>query len=144
MKTIVIILIVAIAVAVLALIGCRPRSPEDMLNRIFKDISNKLNLSEAQTTQLFSIRDEIIEKGREMERDREKMHEELSRLILSDRIDVNEVKAEAKKKHDKMGAFIDFSIDRLAEFHATLTPEQKKSLVELMNKHKRRMKHWHH
>ena len=65
------------------------------------------------------------------------MQLELSKLILSERINVAEVKVEAKKKHDKMATLIDHAIDRLAEFHGTLTPEQKKSLVDLMAKYKK-------
>jgi len=142
MKTI-IILIVAIAGAAFILGGCRPKSPEHIMNRVFKDITNKLNLSESQKTQLLSIKNELLEKGREMHEDRENIHKEISELILSDRIDPEEVKAKGKKKHAKMEELLDLTVDRLAEFHATLSPEQKRSLVELMEKHhKRRMKHF--
>lgn len=144
MKTIGIIAISAISVAAMLVTGCKPREPrgpEHMVKRIFNEISDELNLTEAQTTQLLSIRDELIEKGREMHEDREKMHEKLSQQILSDRIDANKVKVEARKKHARFGDLIELTIDRLAEFHATLTPEQKEGLVDLMEKHKKRMKH---
>ena len=142
MKIIGIVLLIAVALA-LPLLGCRPRSPEHMIDRVFKDISKTLNLSEAQTARLLSARDEIKEKGREMHEERKKMHQDLSRLILSESIDVNEVKAVAKEKHDKMGDFMDLHIDRFAEFHADLTPEQKKLLAGLFDKHTRRMKRMH-
>lgn len=143
MKTI-IILIVLIAGAGLLIAGCKPKSPEHMMNRMFKDMSRDLNLTEKQKTQLLSIKDELLEKGREMHKDRDKMHEEMIRLIMSDRIDPNEVKAEAKKKHARMEDLFNLTIDRLAEFHATLSQEQKERLVKLMEKHrKRRMPPWH-
>ena len=88
MKIIGIVLLIAVALA-LPLLGCRPRSPEHMIDRVFKDISKTLNLSEAQTARLLSARDEIKEKGREMHEERKKMHQDLSRLILSESIDVN-------------------------------------------------------
>jgi Spy/CpxP family protein refolding chaperone len=143
MKKIGIIVISAISVAALLFTGCKPREPRGpghMVKRIFDEISDELNLTESQTTQLLSIRDELIEKGREMHKDREKMHEKLSQLILSDSIDPNKVKAEARKKHARFGDLIELTIDRLAEFHATLTPEQKESLVGLMEEHKKKMK----
>ena len=137
MKTIVIVIIVVIVVAGVGLIYFRPPSPERMVERIFNDISDKLNLNNAQKTLLSSIREEVIKNARERHEDFEKMQLELSKLILSERINVAEVKVEAKKKHDKMATLIDHAIDRLAEFHGTLTPEQKKSLVDLMAKYKK-------
>ena len=143
MKTIGVVLIIVVAVAVLFLLGARKRSPEHLIKRVFNNISNKLDLNDAQTTLLLSARDEIIEKGREMHEERERMHKDLSRLILSDRIDVDEVKAEAKKKHDKMEDFFNVGIEKFAEFHSTLTPEQKKSLAEMLEKHTQKMKRIH-
>jgi Spy/CpxP family protein refolding chaperone len=142
MKTLVIAIIVVIVFAGVGLIYFRPPSPEQMLEKIFNDISDKLNLNSAQKLLLSSIRDEVIKNGRERHEDFERMQLELSKLILSDRINLDEVKAEAKKKHDKMANLIDHAIARLVEFHATLTPEQKKGLVELMAKHKKIMPPW--
>ncbi len=76
MKTIIIVSVVAIVGAALLLAGCKPpRSPEQGVERFFEEISDKLDLSEAQTTQLLSIKDELFEKGREMHKDRERMHD---------------------------------------------------------------------
>lgn len=142
MKTIAIIIIVVAALAA-PLLVCRPRDPRHVVDRIFKDISNKLDLTEAQTSQLNGIRDEIHQKAREMRQDREKMHREFSRLILSDSIDSAALKADAKEKHARIGESIDSGIERLAEFHATLTPEQKNNLAALLEVHGRRIKRWH-
>jgi Spy/CpxP family protein refolding chaperone len=142
MKTF-IVLVVAIVGAAFLLAGCKPKSPEQAMNRIFKDLSRELNLSEVQKTQLLGIKEELMEKGREMHEEKEKMHEDMTRLVLSDRIDPDEVKSEAKKKHAGMEEVFNHAVDRLAEFHSTLSPEQKTQLVKLMDKHKKRRPPWH-
>jgi Spy/CpxP family protein refolding chaperone len=145
MKTFGIIAVIATALAAPFIIGCKPpRNPEHMVEQIFKDISDELNLTEAQKTLLFSIRDEFIEQGRKRHEEQERMHEDLSQLIMSDKIDTDEVKARIKGKHAEFENMIDLAVDRLAEFHDTLTPEQKERLVELMEKHRKKgMKPWH-
>jgi Spy/CpxP family protein refolding chaperone len=145
MKTLGIVTLIATFLAAPFLIGCKPpRNPERMVERIFNDISEELNLTEDQKTLLFSIRDDFIEQGRKRHEDRERMHKDLSQLIMSDKIDTHEVKARIKEKHAEFENMIDLAVDRLAEFHDTLTPEQKERLVELMEKHhKRGMKPWH-
>jgi len=145
MKTFGIITVIASALAAPFLIGCKPpRHPEDMVEQIFKDISDELNLTEAQKTLLSSIRDEFIEQGRKRQEEQERMHQDLSRLIMSDRIDTDEVKARIKEKHAEFENMIDLAVDRLAEFHDTLTPDQKEQLVKLMEKHRNKcMKRWH-
>ena len=140
MKKLGIVTVIALAIAALFITGCKPKSPEQRIGKIFEEISEELDLSEVQKTQLLGIKDEIIEKGREMREKRKEMHEDLYKLILSDRIDTDEVKAKAKEKHAGMKDFFNLTLDRVAEFHATLTPEQKERLVDLMKKHEKKMR----
>ncbi len=145
MSKIIITGLVVIAAAGLFLLGCKGMSHEQRADHIVKEVSSKLNLNDSQKTQLSSIKNELMRKGLEMRAEHERVHKDISAQIMSDRIDVDEVKTLIKKKHARFEDLIDTAVDRLAEFHATLTPEQKEQLVAWMETHRqRKLKHWHH
>jgi Spy/CpxP family protein refolding chaperone len=96
-------------------------------------------LNESQQVQLDQIKDELVEKGIQMHADRAAMHAELAAQLRSEEIDQGRIKAMVTERRVKMEELIDLGIERLAEFHKTLTPEQREKLVAKLESFKK----WH-
>jgi Spy/CpxP family protein refolding chaperone len=94
---------------------------------------------ESQQAHLGQIKDELLEKGMQMRADKAAMHSELVVQLRSEAIDPDRLKAMVTEHRVKMEALIDLGIERLAEFHKTLTPEQREKLVAKLESFKK----WH-
>jgi Spy/CpxP family protein refolding chaperone len=67
------------------------------------------------------------------------MHSELITQLRSEEIDQGRLKAMVTDHKNIMEELIDIGIVRLAEFHKTLTPEQREKLVAKLESFKK----WH-
>jgi len=99
-----------------------------------------LDLNESQQAQLDQIKDELMAKAKGMHADKESLHEELVTQLRSEEIDQVRVKAVVAEHREKMDEIIDLVVVRLAEFHKTLTAEQKEKLIAKIETFKK----WHH
>ncbi len=97
--------------ATLLFTGCHHRSPEEFSEKVVQMLSEKLSLDQGQKDQLRAISTELLAKARELRQNRETIH----------------------AKRADMDSLIDLAIDRFAEFHATLTPEQRTRLSTLVD-----------
>jgi len=120
--------------------GCRRHSYGHKAEFIVDYISETLDLNESQQTQLDQIKDELIAKAQGMHADRESMREELVAQLRSEEIDQERVKTLVAEHRAKMDEIVDLIVVRLAEFHKTLTPEQKEKLIAKIETFKK----WHH
>ena len=120
--------------------GCRRHSHGHKAEFMVDYISETLDLNESQQTQLEQIKDEVMTKARQMHADKESMHEELVAQLRSEEIDQVRVKAVIAERRAHMDEIIDLVVVRLAEFHKTLTPEQKEKLIAKIETFKK----WHH
>ena len=102
-------------------------------------VSETLDLSESQRAHLDLIKEEMLEKAMEMRADKKTMHTELVAQLKSEKIDKDSLKAMVNDHKIKMEALIDLGIERLAEFHETLTHEQREKLVAKVESFKK----WH-
>jgi Spy/CpxP family protein refolding chaperone len=109
--------------------GCRSHSHEGKAEFMIDYVAETLDLTNEQRVQLDGIKDEFIAKAKEMHAQKEAMHAafmaelskaELSRENLNDLID---------QKRTQMDEFINLAMDRLVEFHKTLSAEQREKLV---------------
>jgi Spy/CpxP family protein refolding chaperone len=109
--------------------GCRSHSHEGKAEFMIDYIAETLDLTDEQRVQLDGIKDEFIAKAKEMHAQKEAMHaafmdelrkEQISRENLNDLID---------QKRAQMDGFINLAMDRLVEFHKTLSAEQREKLV---------------
>jgi Spy/CpxP family protein refolding chaperone len=103
-------------------------------------ISETLDLNDSQQAQLNQIKDEVMTKARQMRTDKESMREEFVAQLRSEEIDEMRVKAVIAAHRAQMDEVVDLIVDRLSEFHKTLTPEQKEKLVAKIETFKK----WHH
>ena len=114
--------------------GMRPGRHLDAgrAERMVKIISKKLDLTDAQKAGLDKIKDSILAKQKEMEEnaERAKSMEEIAGIIKSDKIDRAGLIKLIEAKEAQVKGMRDFMIDKLIEFHALLTPEQRQKLAE--------------
>ena len=131
---------VALLIAGIAgLSGCRRHSHAHKAEFMVDYISETLDLTESQQEQLNQIKDEVMAEAKEMHANKESMHAELVAQLRSEEIDQTLVKARIAEHRAKMDHIIDLLVVRIAEFHRTLTPEQKEKLVAKLETFKK----WH-
>jgi len=119
--------------------GCRQPSGAHKAEFIVDYISETLDLDDSQQAQLNEIKDELMEKAGQMRGDRASMYAELVSQLRSEKIDQARVKALIAEHRAKMDEIIDLIVVRLAEFHKTLSPEQKEKLIAKIETFKK----WH-
>jgi esterase/lipase superfamily enzyme len=109
--------------------GCRSHSHEHKAEFMVDYIAETIDATDEQRAQLDGIKDEFIAKAKEMHDQKEAMHaafmaelrkEEISRETLDGLID---------QKRAQMEEFVNLAMDRLIEFHKTLSAEQREKLV---------------
>jgi Spy/CpxP family protein refolding chaperone len=128
-KGITITLICAFISAALIFSGCRGHSPHGKAEFMVDYIAETLDLNDQQKAQLDDIKEEFLAKAIEMHAKREAMHAELMAELRKAEIDQERMKALISQKHEQMAEMMDLAVVRLAEFHRTLTPDQKEKLV---------------
>jgi periplasmic protein CpxP/Spy len=134
MKKIGIVVAAVLPLMVLAVFaGCRherhPRT-EFMVDYL----AEALDLDEAQRRQVDQIRDELIRKGKELKVAHHRPAEELKSLLMADSLNQERLKAIVAEQRSRVDEFVDLVILRLAEFHRTLSAEQKTKLVSKIEK----------
>ena len=120
--------------------GCRRHSHGHKAEFMVDYISEALDLNDSQQAQLNQIKDDIMTKTRQMRTDKESMREEFVAQLRSEEIDGVRVKAVIAEHRAQMDEMVDLIVDRMTEFHKTLTPEQKEKLVAKIETFKK----WHH
>ncbi|MGD9301916.1 MAG: Spy/CpxP family protein refolding chaperone [Desulfobacterales bacterium] len=132
-------LIALMVVAMAGFTGCRRHSPGQKAEFMVDYVSETLDLNESQKAHLDQIKDELLEKGVQMRADKAAMHSELLAQLRGEEIDQDLLKSMVTEHRIKMEEWIDLAIVKLAEFHKTLTPEQREKLVAKLE----RFKKWH-
>jgi Spy/CpxP family protein refolding chaperone len=132
-------LIVFLLAGIAGLTGCRRHSPGQKAEFMVDYVSETLDLNDSQQAHLDQIKDELLEQGVQMRAERGTMHSELITQLRSEEIDQGRLKSLVTEHKVKMEALIDLAIVRLAEFHKTLTPEQREKLVAKLESFKK----WH-
>lgn len=112
--------------------GCHKPSPEKIADRIIDELVEKLDLTSVQKDQLNATKVEILAKVAEMKKNKDAFHGEVIAELQKDVLDQGQLKKMVTAHKSEMDVMADLLIDRLAKFHATLTPEQKTKLVELL------------
>jgi Spy/CpxP family protein refolding chaperone len=119
--------------------GCRRHYHAHKAEFMVDYISETLDLNESQQAQLDQVKDELMAKAQQMHADKESMHGELVVQLRSEEIDQVRVKAVIAEHRTQMDEIVDLVVLRLAEFHKTLTPEQKEKLIAKIETFKK----WH-
>lgn len=118
---------------------CRP-SPEKKADWMAKKIASKLDLNDAQKAKLSRIKEEVLARMKNESAGREKTGREAIALVKSDRLDAAAVNRIFDEREAAMKRLKPFIVEKIVEFHAMLTPEQRAKLADYMEKHHRRWK----
>jgi Spy/CpxP family protein refolding chaperone len=141
-KKVTIVLICVFISAALIFTGCRSHSPEGKAEFMVDYIAETLDLNDGQRAQLDEIKDEFLAKAKEMHAKKEAMHDEFIAELRKEEIDQQRMKELISQKKEQMAEIMDLAVVRLAEFHRTLTPDQREKLVAKLEwfrkKHERR------
>lgn len=116
-------------------------SIEDKANHIAKKITKELDLNDTQKTALEKLKTEAVAKIKANKGYHEEITAQLIVLVKSEKMDKSKLKELRKKRTSMMTEMEDFMIEKVAEFHATLTPEQKVKAAEHIEKMSKRMHH---
>lgn len=99
-----------------------------------KKIAKELKLNEQQKVELEQIKDEILAKKAEFKINHQEIKNAVLSQVKSDTVDqaaLNGLFEDKELEFKEMRAFL---VDKFAEFHNILTPEQRLSLAEKMEK----------
>lgn len=132
-------LIVFLLISIAGFAGCRRHLPYQKAEFMVDYVSETLDLNESQKTHLDQIKEELLEKGVQLRADKATMHSELITQLRSEEIDQDRLKSMFTTHKVKMEELIDLAIVKLAEFHKTLSPEQREKLVAKLESFKK----WH-
>jgi len=139
-KNLVMILLGVFLTATL-LSGCMGHSPEDRANFIVHRIKNELDLNDTQMAKLEGIKNQWLENQKAQKPMREAEANKVIAMVRSDKLDVTALKAMIKDHEDKINDFSPKLLDSLADFHASLTPQQREKMATRMEELKKHFSH---
>jgi protein CpxP len=135
-KAIYSLVILAIISSLLLVSACRHYSPEKRTQWMMKKFTKNLNLNDSQKEQLDVFKTEMVMKGRELRVAYKNTMEEMSLQLRSDKFDKQKLEDAVSKITTPQNEFISLFIEKLADFHSSLTSEQKTILAKKLDKMK--------
>jgi Spy/CpxP family protein refolding chaperone len=135
-KAIYSLVILAIISSLLLVSACRHYSPEKRTQWMMKKFTKDLKLNDSQKDQLDVFKTEMVMKGRELRVAYKNTMEEMGLQLRSDEFDKEKVEDAILKIKGPQDEFISLFINKLADFHSSLTAEQKTILAKKLDKMK--------
>jgi Spy/CpxP family protein refolding chaperone len=127
------VLLAALSAFIVA--GCYHPTPEQRAEHIVNKIAKELKLNDAQKAKLEKIKDEFLARRPEMIKAREETLRTANELMRSDVIDKAKLDALVEKNKADADGMITFIAAKFTEIHDMLTPEQRRKLVDHMEKY---------
>ena len=121
-------------------VGYAYRSPE----RRMAWIAKRLNLDEQQKTKLQAVHEAMHQAREQFHKERAVLFDEIVAQIQSERLDETKVLQLLEQRQALMNQVAPQVVAKVAELHASLTPEQKAKAVEHLARFKERMGHHDH
>lgn len=111
--------------------GCRRHStPEEKMDRIITYLTDDLNLTAEQNEILDRLKKDVSNRIIEIKSSRDILKNEILIQLKSDSMDQEKIREAVSGVRSEFDELIPLMISTLAEFHKTLTIEQKTSLVK--------------
>jgi Spy/CpxP family protein refolding chaperone len=111
-------------------------------------IAKRLDLNEQQKTKLEAVHEAIRQAREQFHKERAVLFDEIVAQIQSERLDETKVLQLLEQRQALMSQVAPQVVTKVAELHASLTPEQKVKAVEYLERFKERMEdrdyHSHH
>ena len=139
-----ILAITTVGMAVLFAAGCsrghchRGKNIEKHADRAVNYLARKLDLDESQKQKVNKIKVEMLAKRKSLTTIKNDVFTEAMAQMDSNDFDENKMNALLNEKEQEIVDFRKFLVAKAGEFHAILTPEQRKELMEKVRKHKKR------
>ena len=116
------------------LTACGPKTPQERSARIQEKVKDKLELTEAQSASFGKVADAMVNARESLRADRQQMYDKVESLIAADAMSSDDVMAVVNPKLEQIRKEAQVISQTLAEFHGTLTPDQRAELVKLLAK----------
>lgn len=97
-----------------------------------------LDLDATQQAQLDGIKQELLTELQGLQASRKEMHPLIKEQLAGAQIDTAVVKQAIGEHRRQLDRIVDMAVDRVAAFHATLSPEQRQKLIERLEKMEKR------
>jgi periplasmic protein CpxP/Spy len=107
--------------------ACKPHSTKSAF--MLDYVSESLDLTTEQEKMLGDIKDEICEKMKELRGGKDDFHALLKEQLAGDKLDKEFIQQAIMEHRTKKDIIIDLAVDKLIDFHAQLTPDQRAKLV---------------
>lgn len=120
-------------------IGCRHEGPHKGAAFMMDYMTEALDLTKEQLAKVNAYKDEVMTKVVAMRSEKKQLHEEIKAQLRREEIDTTRIKELVAEQRAKMDEVIDLMVDRIADFHRTLTPEQRDKLAAKLEKFEK----WH-
>ena len=103
---------------------------------MFDMIAYKLDMTDEQEVKWYAVRDEITRLRDEAKQERYEQMQTLIDMVNADTLDQQQALALVEQHREKMAAAAPSVIAKLADFHATLSGEQKAKIVKKISSHR--------
>ena len=134
----IIALIAVMGVGSALFVGCNHRGHDRGTAFMLDYMSEALDLNEDQQAMASSYKDEIMAKVKSMHSEKKQMHDEIKTQLAGESIDKQRVKALVAEHRAGMDEVIELVVDKVVEFHTTLSLEQRTKLIAKLEKFEKR------
>jgi len=117
----------------LLFVACN-RTPEQKANYVVEKIVSKLDLETNQTQKLHELKDQLLKVKRDRSADKKEMHNDIKKLLLSNRIEASDVKDIISRKEKIISEEFSDVFTKFQDFHASLSSKQKNKAVSILEK----------
>lgn len=117
----------------LLLTGCKHQAQRSGF--IFDMVAYKLDMTDEQEVKWYAVRDEMKRLRDEAKQDKQTHINTLIGMINDDSLDQQQALNLVLQHQEKVATAAPSVIAKLAEFHLTLTPEQKEKIVDKIESH---------
>ena len=124
-----IIIFTGLLIIFFAAMGCRTSSPLGRAAFLIDYLTETLDLTPNQQTQLKQYVTEVFEKGMEMRPYRIEMQKAFIGQLKNETIDQAQLMDQVKQNQARVDEMAALIIKRISDFHQSLTPEQRARLV---------------
>jgi protein CpxP len=129
-------------VGTLSLIGCtRHLSPEERADWVTKRIAKHLDLNQEQMTKLEAVKQEVLAARSKLTKAEQPLFDDVMAQIQADRLDQAKVIQLFERRQELQRQIAPQVVAKIAEFHASLMPEQKAKAVERLRHFRERTGH---
>jgi hypothetical protein len=124
-----------LVLATLALSACTYVSPETKANIATTRIASALDLTKEQKAKAHEIKDMYLEARKAGYLERREQFDKTKQLIASEKLDPSQIKTMIAQRTKRFDLNFEPIFSKVSDLHATLSAEQKKEALELMDKY---------